>query len=180
MDQVLPSRRLARAYAPSFAWQRRRDTYDQFCTAFKNRKADELPLLLLDSEDAVTEGDTTWQHLKKRDQMDRPKDAADHHAYLMAQVMETWLLADPAALQTYFKSKFKADKIPAWTAFESVPKQTVYDTLSAATAECGEKQYNKGKSGAAEHSFNVLGLISPEKVKQKCPHAKRLLDFLAQ
>lgn len=153
----------------------RKHTHDLFCTAFKNRKAEELPLLLLDSEDAVSEGDTTWQHLKKRDQMDRPKDATEDHAYLMVQVMETWLLADPEALRTYFGSKFKADKIPAWPDLEAQSKQSIFDALDKATAECSEKQYAKGKV-----SFEVLASISPEKVKEKCPHAKRLLEFLAK
>lgn len=151
----------------------RKNTYDLFCTAFKNRKADELPLLLLDSEDAVAERDTAWQHLKKRDQMDRPKGSEDHHVYLMVQVMETWLLADPEALQAYFGSKFKANKIPAWSDLEAQPKQNVLDVLGKATAECEEKRYAKGKV-----SFEVLACIHPHKVKEKCPHAKQLLDFL--
>ena len=153
----------------------RKNTYDLFCTAFKNRKTDELPLLLLDSEDAVAQGDTAWQHLKKRDQMDRPQDAAEHHAYLMAQVMETWLLADPDGLRTCFGSKFKVEKIPAWPDLEAQSKQSVFDALDKATTDCSEKQYAKGKI-----SFEALACVSPKKVKEKCPQAERLLTFLAE
>ena len=35
-------------------------------------KNDELPLLLVDSETAVAQGHTVWQHLKFRDNWDKP------------------------------------------------------------------------------------------------------------
>ena len=88
--------------------------------------------------------------------------------------METWLLADSEALREYFGSKFKANKIPAWPDLEAVGKQRVFEVLDQATAGCDEKCYAKGKI-----SFEVLAKISPQKVAGKCPHAKRLLDFLA-
>jgi hypothetical protein len=152
----------------------RKNTHDLFCTAFKNRQPSEAVLLLLDSETPVQEGDSVWQHLKKRDQMEPPAGADDQNAYLMAQVMEMWLLADPKALQNYFGSKFKTNKIPDWRDLEAQPKQAVFDALDNATAEC-EKQYAKGKI-----SFDALSGISPKLVAEKCPHAKRLLDFLAK
>lgn len=132
-------------------------------------------LVLVDGEDAILKGHTAWQHLKARDDWDKPKNATDEHAYLMAQVMETWLLADKDTLRVHFGSNFKSGKIPAWTDLESVPKQSVFDALNKATVECGEKQYAKGKI-----SFDLLGKIDPEKVKRKCLHAKRILDFLAE
>ena len=152
----------------------RANTYDLFCTAMANRKQDEWPLLLVDSEAALEQDHTAWQHLKSRDNWDKPGDADDQHAYLMVQVMETWLLADKEAMRAYFGNKFKSDKIPAWPDLETVPKATVFDALDKATADCGEKCYAKGKV-----SFEVLGAINPQKVKDRCPHAKKLLDFLA-
>ncbi|HOZ62659.1 MAG TPA: DUF4276 family protein [Smithellaceae bacterium] len=152
----------------------RLNTHDLFVTAFNARKADELPLLLLDSEEALQDGHTVWQHLKARDNMEKPLQATEEHVYLMVQVMETWLLADPDALRRYFGSKCKIEKIPAWMNLEVIDKQRIFDTLQQITADCGVKVYAKGKV-----SFELLGTISPEKVKEKCPNAKRLLDFLA-
>lgn len=152
----------------------RLNTHDLFVTAFQNRKKDELPLLLLDSEDALADGHGVWQHLKTRDGLDKPDQASEEHAHLMVRVMETWLLSDPEALGKYFGSKFKSGKLPAWPDLEAVDKQRIFDTLEQATADCGEKKYAKGKI-----SFELLGAINPKKVADKCPHAKRFLDFLA-
>ena len=152
----------------------RGQTFDLFSTAMQHRSNDEIPLLLLDSEDPVAHNNTVWQHLKNRDGWDKPANASDEHAYLMAQVMETWLLADPDTLRAYFGSKFKADKIPAWKDLEAQSKTVVFEVLDKATAEC-DKPYKKGKV-----SFEILGKTNPHKVKEKCPNAKRLLDFLAE
>ena len=152
----------------------RANTFDLFSTAVHNSKANEMPLLLVDSEEAMAPNTTVWQHLKTRDNWDKPPAAADEQAYLMVQVMETWLLADPEALREYFGSDFKSKKLPIRADLEAVPKLVVFDALDKATAECDEKQYAKGKI-----SFEILGKISPEKVKGKCPHAKKLLDFLS-
>lgn len=152
----------------------RLNTHDLFVTAFQTRKNDELPLLLLDSEDALAEGHGIWQHLKTRDGLDKPDQASEEHAHLMVRVMETWLLSDPGALGKYYGSKFKSGKIPAWPDMEAIDKQRIFDTLEQATADCGEKKYAKGKI-----SFELLGTINPKKVADKCPHAKRFLDFLA-
>ena len=55
----------------------RKEAFDSFCRAMKTAGADELPLLLVDAEDTVAAGHTTWQHLKARpgDGWDRPAGA---------------------------------------------------------------------------------------------------------
>lgn len=151
----------------------RTNTFDRFSVAIQNRRSDETPILLVDSEDSVKPITTIWEHLKTRDGWERPSKANDEHVYLMVHVMETWFLADLATLHTYFGNKFKADKIPAWKDLEAQSKASVFKALENATAEC-EKQYAKGKV-----SFEILGEINPQKVKEHCPNAKRLLDFLA-
>ena len=151
----------------------RANTFDLFSTALRNSQVAEMPLLLLDSADSVTQGHSVWERLKVRDGWDKPDKATDGYAYLMVQVMETWLLADLDALRAYFGNDFKPTKIPAWTDLEAQSKQNILDALDKATVGCGAKRYAKGKI-----SFEVLGRINPESVKQKCPHARRLLDFL--
>jgi hypothetical protein len=149
-------------------------TYDLFDTAMKNRKTNELPLLLVDSEDQIKVGHTAWQHLKEHDDWNKPTGAEDDHVFLMVQVMETWFLADREMLKTYFKSDFKDDKIPQWPKLEVVSKTSIYDALDSATAEC-KKKYAKGKI-----SFEMLSRLDPAKVEASCPAARRFLDRLRE
>jgi len=147
----------------------RKNTYDLFCTAIQNAKTDELPLLLVDGEDAIADGHTAWHHLKTRDGWAKPAKADDRHAYLMVQLMETWFLADSDALKEHFGKNFRPHKILAWPNMEAVPKLTILETLAKATSD----QYAKGKV-----SFELLSKTSPQKVAEKSPQAKRFLDFL--
>ena len=153
----------------------RKQAYDAFVTAVRNRKPGELPLLLVDSEAPVAAGVTTWQHLKARpgDNWEKPDGAEDGQAFLMVQVMESWFIADRAALKEFFPPRFKEGDIPAWPRLEDVPKLSVYEALDHATAECGPKKYSKGTL-----SFQLLAKISPAKVEAASPHAKALLDRL--
>ena len=152
----------------------RKEAFDNFCRAMKSADANQLPLLLVDAEDAIAAGHTTWQHLKARpsDDWDRPKGAADDQAFLMVQVMETWLLADPAALRQHFGPQFSNAPLRAWPALEAVPKQTVFEVLAKATANC-KQTYRKG-----DVSFDVLASLTPARVEAACPHAQALLRRL--
>ncbi len=123
----------------------RQFAYDNFVTAVKTAKPGDLPLLLVDAEEAVAEGQTVWQHLKSCDNWDKPAGAGDDQAFLMVRVMETWFLADREMLRTYFGPEFGEKHLRAWPSLEDVPKQTVYDVLSRATANCKQKAYAKGK-----------------------------------
>jgi len=150
----------------------RTETFDKFATAVANPRPGELPLLLVDSEDAVAADDTVWQHLKKRDRWNRPAGAGHDQAFLMVQVMETWFLSDRELLRKYFGPQFTEAPLRAWQSLEAVPKKTVLSALERATASC-VKRYSKGKV-----SYELLGKLNPELVKTACPHARDLLDRL--
>lgn len=147
----------------------RQQTYDLFRKAVKNSTPDALPLLLVDSEDPVNPNDSVWEHLMKRDGWHRPNGAGADDAFVMVQVMETWFLADPDALQRYFGSRFNQKAFLAWPDLESVPKVTVFQALEKATANC-QTAYAKGKV-----SFELLAEVSPAAVEQRCRHARELL-----
>ena len=140
------------------------------CDCGENRQAGDLPLLLVDAEEGVAEGQTVWQHLKSRDNWDKPSGAGDDQAFLMVQVMETWFLADREMLHAYFGPEFAERHLHAWPSLEDVPKQTVYDALKQATADCKQK-YAKGKV-----SFELLAKVDPGKVENSCPHGKVFLE----
>ncbi len=149
-------------------------TFDLFSKAIKNPGPNRIPLLLVDSEDAVQKEYSVWKHLQERDDWKQPSGAGDGHAFLMVQVMETWFLADRAALREYFGAQFRENAFRQWPRLEDVPKATVLDTLKHATASC-PKPYAKGKV-----SFELLARVDPNRVGAACPHAKALLDRLKE
>jgi hypothetical protein len=152
----------------------RNDAYDDFCTAVKRPQANTLPLLLVDSEDALSE--RPWEHLKTRDDWDRPDAVAEDQAYLMVQCMEAWFLADRDCLKEYFGQGFTEKQLPGNEDVETIPKTRVFKSLKMATRRSESKgEYVKGK-----HSFEILGLIDPKKVRNAAPDADRLLKRLEQ
>ncbi len=150
----------------------RQQTFDMFRTAIASPRPGEVPMLLVDSEDAVGGEQTVWAHLQARDGWAMPAGTTEEHAFLMVQVMETWFLSDRALLRQYFGANLREAHFGAWPALESVPKATVLNALALATAGC-HKQYAKGKV-----SFELLGKLDPSVVEASCPHAKKLLDRL--
>lgn len=90
----------------------------------------------------------------------------------MVQAMESWLLADRAALRSYFGASFRENRLPSQPNLEDIAKETVLQSLERATADCN-KQYAKGIV-----SFEILGRINPDAVSERCPHAAAPLDRL--
>ena len=54
----------------------------------------------------------------------------------MVQLMETWFLADRAALKKHFGEQFKETALKRWPQLEAVRKKTVLDALKKATNNC--------------------------------------------
>lgn len=111
----------------------RKNAYDQFRNA--QEAGEEKGALLVDAEQvpALAPGTSVWEHVKQRlgDGWERPHDASDEQLQLMTVCMETWLIADPAALRAVFGPKFDSSKLPATTVLERKDKQAVYRALEA-------------------------------------------------
>lgn len=151
----------------------RETTFRHFCKAVRTARSGVLPLLLVDSEGPIRHGHSVWDHLRSQDNpWDRPSEVCDDQAFLMVQVMETWFLADPKTLGSFFGSRFATSAIRQWPDLESVPKAVVFEALERATAGCPTK-YAKGKT-----SFRLLARIQPRLVEASCPRARDLLDRL--
>jgi hypothetical protein len=157
----------------TFRGSGRAKTFDAYCTAVKNRKPDELPLLLVDSEYLVTTGPSVWKHLKKSDGWSKPAGAGTHDAFLMIACMETWFVADRESLKQFFHGCWRDQSLPKWPQLEAVEKTKIFRALDQATAACGARKYSKGKV-----SFDLLQSIEPAEVERGCPAAKVLLDRL--
>ena len=151
----------------------RKAAYDAFCQLLSESAKGDSVWLLVDAEDAVV-ASSRWEHVRTRvgDGWKCPPGATENHLHLMNQVMETWLLADPAALKEVFKARFAPAAIPAWPDLEAVPKLTIYDALKKATG-AGTNAYDKG-----QHSFKVLALVDATKLAQACAAAAALFTSL--
>ena len=130
-------------------------------------------MLLLDAEGPVT-ARGPWQHLERNDRWSRPLGATDDQCHLMVQVMESWFLADPDALESFYGQGFQKGVLSGNPNIEDVPKQDVLDKLNQATARTGKGNYSKGT-----HSFMVLAKLDPKRVRSASLYADRLVKALS-
>lgn len=151
----------------------RNRAFQEFRRALRNASDTHLPLLLVDSEGTVASGNGPWQHLYVRDNWTKPAGAGDDHVYLMVQCMEAWFLADPDTLANYFGPDFQRDKLPRHTDLAAVDPEGIVEGLRSASRMTSKGKYDKGS-----HSFDILGLLIPERVRQRCPEARRLIEFM--
>lgn len=81
----------------------RSNTFRRF-TRHKAEYAEDLCVLLADAETAVPEDARVWEIVARReeDKWQRPSWATERHLYLMVHFVETWLITDPDALQSFF------------------------------------------------------------------------------
>jgi hypothetical protein len=152
----------------------RNDAFESYCTALASAGRDDFPVLLVDSEGAVSQD--PWDHLKTRDNWQRPANSHDEHAHLMVQCMEAWFLADRDLLARFFGQGFTENPLPGSEDVEAISKPGVFDALRMAT----RNSKTKGEYGKSEHSFEILGQLDPAKVRGASTHAGKLLDTLME
>ena len=129
---------------------------------------DALLILLIDSEEPVSPNATVWEFIKARHGFDHPAWAEEAHAYLMVQCVETWLVADPAALAVHYGPKFDADKLPKRTNLEEELKRDVQSKLEEAVGKLGGG-YRHGDSA------KLIARVDPARVA-RLSHGARLRE----
>ena len=137
------------------------------------RAAGQNAILLVDAEGPVT-AMGTWEHLKAQVNWNRPAKATADECNLMVQAMESWFLADPTALQSYYGQGFRPQSLPQNPEIERVPKQDVITRLSRATRGTTKGRYDKGRD-----SYELLGRLDPKKVANASPYTARLIKALS-
>ncbi|WP_437618802.1 DUF4276 family protein [Sorangium sp. So ce1151] len=152
----------------------RKEAFDDFKRALKSHP-NALCILLVDSEEPVKPGTSTWDHVLRRegDKWPRPEGVRDEQLHLMVQAMEAWLIADPEALAAYYKQGFRKDALPRQQNVEQVAKRDLFDALDRATRDAK----TKGKY-AKSHGFELIGRVDPHRVRAASSHAARFFDTL--
>lgn len=151
----------------------RQQAYEAFKNARQRAESDEVILLLVDSEAPVTAA-TRVDHLRLR-----PGDSWDlsgvpeDHIHLMVQTMEAWLIADPDNLAKWYGKEFQRGQLPENKQLEETPKARLEPSLIAATQQTKKGAYHK-----IRHASELLKLIRPDVVRQRCPHAGFFFDKL--
>lgn len=150
----------------------RRNAYESFKTAHAGQ--DTTVLLLVDAEGPVT-AESPWHHLEIHDNWERPDHATDDHCHLMVQIMESWFLADPQTLKTFYGQGYRPDALPSDQHVERIAKRDVLNGLARATRDTAKGRHDKGT-----HSFRILEKLDPETITNASPHAKRLIELLGE
>ena len=152
----------------------RHHAFDAFRACQEKAGRDYFPILLVDSEAPLTQADP-WEHVRLRpgDGWERPGGASQDQIHFMVQAMEAWFHADKQALAEYYGQGFRVAALKPRPDIDNIPKADLYDGMKLATKDCQKGEYSKG-----QHSFQILSLIDPAKVRAASPHAGRLLDVL--
>jgi Domain of unknown function (DUF4276) len=152
----------------------RESVFNDFKSAHARRSESDYIAMLVDSEDPVKDLEKTWGHLKSRDDWDQPAGAEDEQVLLMTTCMETWIVADRAALREHYGHKLQENALPALQSLESRNRAEVHDKLVHASRDC-PNAYSKGR-----RSFEVLAKLDPAILKQHLPSFVRVERILKE
>lgn len=101
--------------------------------------------------------------------------ALPERVHLMVQCMEAWIVADPDALEEFYKRNFKKNSLPKRPDLENEPKVDLYAKLEKATEDT-----QKGKYGKIKHASKLLLMINPEEVAKHCPRFAIFREWLIE
>ena len=148
----------------------REAVFDRFETAHGDPMNSDQVLMLIDSEDRITDVDRTWDHLRRRDGWSRPEGATDDQVLFMTTCMETWIVADRDALREKFGRNLNENQLLALIDLENRSRDDVYQRIRRATSN----GYSKGRI-----SFELVESLNPDTLEQHLPsfrRARRILD----
>jgi hypothetical protein len=110
--------------------------------------------------------------LQARDQWVQPAGAIDEQVLFMTTCMETWFVADRAALKAHFKDELQESALLPLNALENRHRHDVQNQLIHATRNCSNA-YAKGM-----RSFEILGKLSPDVLAKHLPSFVRVHRIL--
>jgi hypothetical protein len=160
---------------------------EQTVAAYKNGLRDrpsERSMVLIDSEAPKDIATDSWAFLRelanssnpdKFQWTHRPPSAREDDLHFMVQSMETWLVADLAALKKHYGPKYQTARVANLSnrrIEEMSPSQTVA-AIKDGAGDCPNREYRKTVDGPA-----VLANAEPDRVAHRCPHAQQFLEAL--
>jgi hypothetical protein len=131
-----------------------------------------LVFLVVDAERPVSSS-SAREHLRTGEERWDLSIATDKQCHLMAQVMESWFLADPTALERFYGKGFAAGQLSKRKNVEEVPKDEVMTALDGSTRKTQKGRYHK-----IQHGPLILESLAPEKVRARAPHCDLLFEEL--
>ena len=136
---------------------------------------DAVNILLIDSEGPYTPN--LRQEVRQHDHWDTAsgRQVPDNRLHFMVQVMESWFLADRAALRNYYGAGLAENRLPANRQVEQIPKDDVINGLAAATRDTGKGRYHKTR-----HAPALLAALNPAQVRAAAPACANLFAALEQ
>ena len=146
-------------------------TFSDLRTACKNRQ-DEYVAMIIDSEEAVSDPEKTWDHLKARDGWDRPDKSCDEDVLFMTTCMETWITSDREALKEYYSRYLQESSLPSLSGIEGRNRHKIQEMLKDATRN-GSKPYSKGKA-----SFELVGKPNLDSLMEPLVSFRRMKRIL--
>ncbi len=149
----------------------REEAFQAFRKARENHD-NAMIALLVDAEGPVS--GSPGEHLQKQDGWNFDKPDEDI-VCLMAQVMETWIVADPGTLGHYYGQGFKGSALPKSPDLEAVPKADIAKALERATRETRKGCYHK-----IRHASDLLARIDSSRTRQRCPCCGRLFAMIGE
>ena len=149
----------------------RNETLRRFGAAHKGPD-DTVVVLLVDSKGPVNA--LPRAHLTAKDGWNL--DSVDNdNVHLMAQTMETWIIADQDTLADYYGQDFQTNALPSRRDLEQIDKSEIASALERSTGQTQKGPYHK-----IRHAGELLKLIESEKVRRHCGHCERLFDVLGR
>jgi len=133
-------------------------------------------IVLLDSE--IPDSGRLFEELRQRRDWKPPEGSGDLSArvFWMIQVMESWFLADPKALEIFYGQGFQGNVLPGDPRnVEKIPKADVLSSLKRATQGTKKGPYHKTK-----HAPGIFGRIDPSKVRAAAPHCRKIFDDVSE
>jgi hypothetical protein len=167
-----PLRQLARSHAAELRvipGGSRNTTFEEFRLALKDHP-DAFNILLVDSESQVVL--PRLEHLRQQDRWD-VSSLTEDQCHFMVQTVEAWLIADPDALAGYYGQNFHRKALPKHKDVEAVPKEQLLDKLKHAT-----EKTQKGPYAKIRHCADLLGLLNPDRVRERARHCELLFSCL--
>ena len=152
----------------------RDSVYEDYCTAHNTALVGYVAMWI-DSEEPMADIEKAWKHLAEVTTVgawEKPDDAADDQVLFMTTCMETWIVADRAALREHYKRNLNENPLPHTNGLESRPRHEVQQALETATKNCNNA-YAKGK-----RSFEILEKLDPAVLRQHLPSFERVVRIL--